>query len=112
MVGQIKKPGNDLLSHRQAAVREYALGEYAVPSAEQGVNFRVGRAPPEGRVGRQRPPPATQPPSSRRAGRVLRGFRPREYALPHRSRVGLGPLRPEALKCTACGITITMKVLQ
>jgi hypothetical protein len=49
--GQIKKPGNDLLSHCQAAVREYALREYAVPSAEQGVNFRIGRAPPGG-VGR------------------------------------------------------------
>jgi hypothetical protein len=43
-----KKPGNDLLSHREAAVREYPLGEYAVPSAKQGVDFRVGRAPPYG----------------------------------------------------------------
>ncbi len=69
-----KKPGNDLLSHRHAAVREYALGEYAVPSAKQGVNFfSFGRAPHErptiskGRTLRVRGLPLR-----RRAGRVLR----------------------------------------
>ena len=34
-------------------------------------------------------------------GRVLRGFRPREYALPHRSRVGLGPLGASPLEIRA-----------
>ena len=37
-----KKPGNDLLSHSQAAVREYAFGGYAVPSARQGLTSVFG----------------------------------------------------------------------
>jgi hypothetical protein len=58
MVWQIKKPGNDLLSHRQAAV----------PSAKQGVDFRVERAPPAGAHSLSEGPVALPP----RAGRVLR----------------------------------------
>ena len=38
----IKMPGNDLLSRCQAAVREYALGEYAAPSARQGLTSVFG----------------------------------------------------------------------
>jgi hypothetical protein len=50
------------------------------------------------------------------ASDVLRGFRPREYALPHRSRVGLGPLRAPSPayasavgRCTGSpGVTVLM----
>ena len=111
--GQKKKPGNDLLSHRQAAV----------PSANQGVNFRVGRAPPEGMCLAHRCFVPCRP----RAGCVLRGSVPPLASLRplvscwsvesprgrcHKRRSSIERCRSETLNDTICGITITMEVLR
>jgi hypothetical protein len=90
---EIRKPGNDLLSHP----------ERAVPSAKQGVNFLsvFGRAPPEGTLLFPGASLRVRP----RAGRVLRckssanglpgGRRSMHMHLPHSCAAPPGfPLRP------------------